>query len=781
MIKGVAMVSGKWIYLAAAALSGILMILELHVCSFIFILLVTLRILLEKDKWLFVMFCVVVVLFIMGALKSEKEKTTIHSAGKVQLYVTFKEVPNIDGNRLRAVVSDLNEEKLILTNTIQSEPEKTMLERQLRAGGSCLVSGELIQPGNNRNEHAFNYQRYLFRQNIHWQFQVNNLSLKECDVSKLSWISKLQNLRAAGINHVEENFPATLIPYANALIFGDRTAFSEDAYRAYQKIGVVHLLAISGLHIGFLVGGIYFIFLRLGLTKETVFWLLVSLLPVYAVVCGANPPVIRAVIMTLILMVSKKWRLPLTTLDAFSISFIVFLFFDPYLIYHAGFQLSYCVSLGLIVSSKYLLGKHVSLIQQMANISVISTLTSLPILAFHFYEFSIISIVANIIFVPFYTAVVLPAMLFLYLLQFFHSALFSLLAGLISKLVFYSEQFAKVAGSLKFSMLLTGKPGAIGMVCMIAGSAFYLLLKERGKSLPYAAMPLFLILLFQVLAVNFSPKGEVIFIDVGQGDSILIKLPYNRGTYLIDTGGQISFPIEDWQKRKNPFHVGEDIVLPLLKSKGISKLDKVILTHSDMDHMGAAQELLEEISIKEIIISKNSWQKPLMSEFITSAKQLGIMIREEKAGTGWENKSGKFHFIFPFGDEYKDNNSSLVLYGVFGGMKWLFTGDVEKEGEGEMIKAYNKFHVNVLKVGHHGSKSSTRTEFLEAVTPEYAIISAGKNNRYGHPHPEVMDALQKKKINIFQTSEEGAVHYIFSKKGGTFKTILQYDKAIQDK
>ena len=211
----------------------------------------------------------------------------------------------------------------------------------------------------------------------------------------------------------------------------------------------------------------------------------------------------------------------------------------------------------------------------------------------------------------------------------------------------------------------------------------------------------------------------------------------------------------------------------------MKKIDKLILTHSDIDHMGAARELLGQVIIDEMIISPNSSEKAMMAELINAAELKGISVQEEKAGDGWENKSGQFQILFPFDDEYKGNDSSLVLFGNFGGLTWMFMGDVETEGEKEIMRMYAKLPANVLKVGHHGSQSSTTEELLSIVQPEYSIISAGRNNRYGHPHPEVLSRLQAFDTIIYRTDEDGAIHYKFTKKGGTFSTQWQYDKAIK--
>ncbi len=771
--------AGKCYHIACAALVGILLSLEYHLLTLILASIVIVRVIQERNKHLLILFCSIMFLFIILGLNSEKDKRSSFSEGNIHDYVTFQESPEIDGNRLRAIVTTSNEEKLMLSHNIQNEKDKYRLEDKLVAGSSCRTNGELVIPLPNSNEHAFNYQRYLYRQNIHWQLEVEAFSIENCSVSGRTIKHVFQNIREKGIKTVAENFPEKVTPYANALIFGERSDFANETYRAYQEIGVVHLLAISGLHIGLLVGILYFCLLRIGMTKETVFWLLCCILPIYTILSGGNPPVIRAVIMSLLLLAKQKWRLPYTTFDAFSISFIVFLFFDPYLIYHVGFQLTYSVSFALIISSQQILRKKTSSFKNMFDISVVSMLASLPILAFHFYEFSLISIVSNIVYVPFYTIVILPLMFFLFILQFIHWPLFVIFSEWTSRLLLYSEQIAKYGSTLKFAMITVGKPDIIMMVLMIIGVFLFLLFNEQGKSYLYSACPLILVFFISFLVHQFPVKGEVIFIDVGQGDSILIKLPYNRGTYLIDTGGTLHFPVADWQERSKSFKVGEDVLLPLLKSKKINKIDKLILTHSDVDHMGAAQELLGRVMIKEILISPNSWEKKMMADLVTEAQSLGISVKQEKAGSSWQNKSGEFHFLYPFDDEYEGNNDSLVLYGVFGGLSWIFTGDLEKEGEEEFIKRYGDLRADVLKVGHHGSNSSTTSDFLALLQPKYSIISAGRNNRYGHPHAEVIAELQASNTSIFQTGEHGAIHYEFTKKGGTFRTQWQYDKAIE--
>ncbi len=766
--------SGKWVFMALAAFSGILLSFELQLLSILVLSITIIRVVYCESFNILSLYFVFVLLFFFA---SEYTKIThvsnYKSPAKLQAVVlTFKEYPQIDGNRLKAVVVSPQKEKLMLLYKIPTENEKDELVRKLRAGTVCTMDGKLVLPEVNRNEHAFNYQQYLKRMNIHWTFEPDSISMVECHPSRTSLTATLQNLRALGVQVIENEFPEKLASYAAALIFGERSLISEEVDQSYKQLGVVHLLAISGLHVGIIVGSVFFLCIWVGMTRETVFWTLLFLLPIYTVLSGGNPPVIRAVIMAILLLSANKWRLKLSTLDIFSLSFMLFLLFDPLLIYHIGFQLSFSVSFALTVSSAYFLQQKNHVILQMLNISLISMLSSLPILSYHFYEFSLISIAANLLFVPFYTLILLPAVFLLFAISLMKLPFFGFVAGILDGVIHVSEKVASVAGSMSYSMFLTGRPSSFGMIFIVGGILIFFVLWEKRIHPLKCALPLLLILTVYSVSQKYSPYGEVVFIDVGQGDSILIKLPYNRGVYMIDTGGQLHFPVAEWQERRKPFKVGKDTLLPFLKSKGISRIDKLILTHSDADHIGAADELIGELKIGEILISPNSWEKPMMADIINHAFKEKVKVKEVKAGYRWENKSGPFYFIYPFDDEYEGNDDSLVLYASFGGLSWLFTGDLEKGGEQEMISAYGHLDIDVLKVGHHGSRGSSSEPFIQMTSPEHAVISAGKSNRYGHPHAEVLEILKAENAQVLRTDESGAIHFRFTSKGGTFKTVL---------
>jgi len=281
----------------------------------------------------------------------------------------------------------------------------------------------------------------------------------------------------------------------------------------------------------------------------------------------------------------------------------------------------------------------------------------------------------------------------------------------------------------------------------------------------------------QYVSPYFRTSGSVTFIDVGQGDAILIRLPYEKGVYLIDTGGTISVKKEAWQKKKHEFSVGYDILLPFLQKEGIRKIDKLIVTHGDTDHMGAAKELLSSITVGEIVFGKKREDAVLEKELKQIAKEKNIRINIVGEGDRWQVDEAIFTVLSPDGGEKGDNDSSIVLWAKLGGVTWLFTGDLEEKGERRIVEQYPELRADILKAGHHGSKTSSSYAFLQLIQPQKAIISAGEHNRYGHPHQQVLARLLELDIEIWRTDKQGAISYVFEGERGTFQSKLTYDEA----
>lgn len=677
-----------------------------------------------------------------------------------KLLVKFAEYPTFDGNKLSASVHTIKGEKLALSYYIQTEKEKEELISRLQPNMFCSVNGTIKTPNEPTNPNAFNYREYLLTQKISYTLLVDTIT--DCREGKQSFYTQLLKYRHNGIHLINDIFSPSVAPFVNALLFGHKEGMEQEAMEAYQQLGLSHLLAISGLHVTVISGFLYFILLRIGMTREMVRYCLLIFLPLYVIISGAAPSVIRAVVMAWIILFLSKWKTAIEPLDALVISFIGFLLINPFIIYHVGFQLSYTVATGLLLSS-FLLEKTVHTIHASFMISLISQLVALPILLNHFYEFSLLSVLLNIIYVPIYSLIVLPLSLITYSLLLIFPPIAQIGVSILNEFLQKLNHLAKWVHQFDLFHVVLGKTPLILilMFYMTIFIALYLLENYWIKKLKLLMIILLIPFTLQILFIKFSPVGEVVFIDVGQGDSILIRLPFNKGTYLIDTGGRVTFASEDWQKRNSNFDPGEHIIVPLLKSKGITKIDKLILTHGDSDHIGSVDHIMEHFKVHSLLTGNTIEKKEMEKKKIEMARRKGIHVIEVSSGMNWRSGKNTFMIVAPEKSAIASNDASIGIYAKIGQKTWLFTGDIEVEGERKIVQKYPSIKVDILKVGHHGSRTSTSEHLLSTIEPTIAVISAGENNRYGHPHREVIHLLHEHRVTVYRTDQHGAVVYQF--------------------
>ncbi|ECX5805836.1 DNA internalization-related competence protein ComEC/Rec2, partial [Listeria monocytogenes] len=552
-----------------------------------------------------------------------------------------------------------------------------------------------------------------------------------------------------------EKISPTISPYCLALISGEKNGFSPEMYEVYQQMGVVHLLAISGLHVNLLIGAIYFLLLKFGITRDRAITCLLVFLPFYVILTGANPPVIRAATMTALLLLSEKYTTKWSSFSAICLSFILFFLLQPYIIREVGFQLSYAVSFGIILSSRQILTRQQNAFTKSLAISFISTIMSSAVMMYHFYSFSWVGIFFNLIYVPIFTMIILPGCLTVFVLSFFSTEIFHFPEAMLTFFIQLVEKLTYIFAKIPHQTIVTGRPNTVILVLTII-TIIIVFSQWQKKKFPLGIFICFCLLCY-LASFNFS--GKVSFIDVGQGDSILIQLPYNQGNYLIDTGGQLPFEKEAWAKKRKPFTIGGSTLSPVLKSKGINSLDKVIITHSDADHMEGLDDLQKNITIKELIFAKGAENKPIMKEALAAmpkVKQTIIL-----AGAKWQIGENSFECLYPDKAGEGGNDDSIVLKAVLDGKIWLFTGDLEANGEKGISEQPIK--ADILKVGHHGSKTSSSKEFIQKVKPTFAVISCGLNNRFGHPHAETINTLETAGVTILRTDVQGEITYTFGK------------------
>lgn len=700
-----------------------------------------------------------------GALFLHQKTNITNFTDKESTFIVYPKATSIqiDGNRLRfdGVLQDgVNEEKIVVQYYMETKAEKNTWLSQPPLS-HLKITGQLEEPAEHSNFHQFNYRQYLIRNQTHWQLKAKNIAPINASHLEKPSFHLVEQIRVKIFQYIDRVFTDKIGGYIKTLFFADNRGFSEETLQQYRAIGIIHLFSISGFHITYLTHLIRSFFLKIGLTHERTNLLLILLLPLYGLLAGFGVSVFRAVSQTTMLLVSKVFDKPLDTMDAWALTLLLALFLNPYIIYHISFQLSYTLSGMFILMGKQKWMDELNRLTYSLLFSVMSGIASLPILSYHFYEVPWVSVFANLFFIPFFTHILFPSLFGLFLLSFVlaQTKPFLFLNEGLGLLISSVEQFLTLLNTYFNFSLVTGRlPDIVLFLLVISLFSFLRKLESKQRPRIFSIVCIFISLFYYQL----SPMGYVTMLDVGQGESILIKEPFGNKVTLIDTGGRVQWSDrEKWEERTEPFSIGADIVVPALKSFGISTIDRLYLTHADADHMGEIESIGKGIRIKEIAGTKTTLQAP---NVLKQIKETGLteFVRIEPVEQTTYPTSDTL-IIHPIKQNDSKNNQSLVLYVKIGEDNWLFTGDIEKEAEEQLIRDYPNLRADYLKVAHHGSQTSSTQAFIELVQPQVALISAGKNNTFGHPNQEVLERLANEDITIYSTDKNGAIMHRYLK------------------
>ncbi|QTM99888.1 DNA internalization-related competence protein ComEC/Rec2 [Sediminibacillus dalangtanensis] len=649
-------------------------------------------------------------------------------------------------------------------NNKEKEEPGGATSEHLRRGADCHIKGRLELPQQASNPGEFSFRDYLKSKGISYQMILPSIDNIQCKGS--SFLHYLDQIRASILNINNSHLSPFSASWLNALLIGDDTQLPEEQLDRFQKWGINHLLAISGLHVGLLMAIIYYITVKTGWwTIENIQSCLIAILPLYAVLAGEAPSVWRASLLAVLLVICKKLNLNLSLTDCLSLIFLGLMIGNSQLIMQTGFQFSYLVTFGLILSKKFF-SKPYSWLYLSLSVSLIAQLTILPIQLDTFYFFQPLSVMINLIVVPYFTVFVMPCLLTLQ----FSVLLITPLADFIDN-VFFSVHHVmlllveKVDQNFDSSWVIGDFPTFMYVPYFLLLIMFMakLTAERRFQALLYG-VALVSLLVALSLAPFLSPHGKVTMLDVGQGDCFVIELPQRKGVVLIDAAGAASAD----------FHAPTDkvykqIIKPYLYYRGITTINGLFLSHGDLDHDGSASYLLRDFEVKKLFTSPyyqfNPQQKAVLLQKNTRIIQLD-------AGQSLTVGGKVFFILSPSRDSGDPNDNSMVIFSEIGGKRWLFTGDIGKNIEKAVINAYPKLDIDVLKIAHHGSKTSTSADILQQVKPKAALVSVGRSNRYGHPHQEVLEKLREAEISVMRTDQHGAVWYSFFGQDGTFYSFL---------
>ncbi|SFA95386.1 MULTISPECIES: DNA internalization-related competence protein ComEC/Rec2 [unclassified Bacillus (in: firmicutes)] len=773
--------NGRLFYFSIAALLGILSSTERWQWYFLLFLLFIFCLYSFKNfsNVFFLLIVAFFSIYLFTANLLDQQRISKFSGHESSFSVRIDDGISFDGDRLKAVAYHIqNKEKIYLSYKMKTKEEKLVLQKTLLIGAICKIEADLKKPTSFNNPNSFQYKIYLERKRIYWIADIKSLEIVPQKPSLAHPLLELRRVRDKEIKMIEENSPPSIAPITAAMIFGERSLIHQDILNAYQKIGVIHLLAISGLHVSLLAAMIYYLGIRVGFMRESMKKFLYIILPIYSVLAGATPSVNRSVLMMICIMFfsKRKFSFKVGAIDGLSFSFLLLTLMDPLVVYDVGFQLSFSVSLGLVLSAPVILKKASDKLALLLTTSYIAQLCSIPFILFFFFKTSILGVVVNLIYIPLFSFVFMPSVFFLYFLRKLFGYMPMSIEKVLSLFISISNKLAIKLSTLQYFEVITGRLGSFLTIVIILLIIFVHVYWERhsfDKKLWVIIFLPWIFVIFLPFASHFHPEGEVTILDVGQGDCIFIRLPNNHGTYLIDTGGVLKFEQEEWRRRSKEFEIGRDVVVKFLNGKGVSTIDKLILTHGDMDHVGGAVGVLNGIKVKEILIPSVKETSETVKEVAKLAKQKQIQIVKVSKGDYWKSGPYSFEILNPKENfDGESNSGSIVILANMGEMNWLFTGDLDSLGEERLMKSYPSLKVDVLKVGHHGSKYSSEDIFIQQIKPQWALISAGKGNRFGHPHREVLDKLQAIGSRVLRTDENGAITYRFSNEGGTFSVYV---------
>lgn len=571
-------------------------------------------------------------------------------------------------------------------------------------GDKITFKGTLSKPKNNTISNTFNYRKYLYNHHVYYLVKIDNIKV----------ISKTRSVKYKVKNFIvkrSEKFKHS--DYFKAFLIGDKSEM--DDYSIFQKNGVSHLFAISGMHLSLLSGIILFLFKK-SRFKEILACIFLIL---FSMITNYSASIYRSLLLFIYIVLNKKLDLRISTVNVLLLVVCTLLIFNPLIIYDMGFLYSVSVSLGLILFNKYMKKNY---FVNMFLTSFIAFLFSLPITLYYNYEINLMQIINNVVIVPLVSIIIYP----LTILTFIFSFLEPILNVLISILKFISTHLIMIN-------IIVPK---VSLIFYFIYYVFLFMFLKTNRNI------FILLIIIYTLCIKAKPLIDfntyVYFLDVGQGDSSLIYSKHK--VILIDTGGNDNIKVSD-------------NTIKFLKSTGKSKINYLVLTHGDYDHMGEAMNLVNNFKVEKVIFNCgefNELEKDLIKVLDKKKIPYYSCIKELNID------DNKLYFLNnkDYGNE---NDNSSVIYTKLNNYKFLFMGDAGVEVEKDLIEKYNLQDIDALKVGHHGSKTSSSKKFIDEIEPKYSIISVGKNNRYGHPNNEVLNNIKDSKI--YRTDLDGSIKF----------------------
>ncbi|KEO85150.1 hypothetical protein EL26_00920 [Tumebacillus flagellatus] len=659
---------------------------------------------------------------------------------------------------VRAVNGQPAREKAVVTSKSPKPPRY----------GDLLEFRTLWQkPQPPRNPGAFDALSYDTNQGIHYSLHAESFHVLGHDDRGVQGRFFLP-LRHRLVRVIQELYPPEQAALVSGILIGFDDGLAPEVESAFRDMGVVHILVVSGANVALLILPLLALLEKFGLSVRRRYALAIVIVVFYGGLTGGGASVVRACTMSTLWCLSRLLSRETDRLTSWALAGGLLLVYDPFLLRDVGFQLTFLLTLAMLVAPvhfEHLLAKIVPAerlpkfayapLQKFLGailLTILCQLISTPLILTINPRYTPLSLLANLYILPL-IAVLLPAAAGSLLLGLLHPALAALPATLVSRGLHLMADPLTYAAQQGWLLRNLQAPTPLWLFLYYSGWLLFILRVPpwnfwRAYTVPAVACLLALGIFWRAFAAH---DLRVTFLDVGQGDSILLEMPHQ--IWLVDGGGIPGFQHSDYDP-------GERVVVPALASKGIDDIDTLVLTHADEDHVRGLAAVLHSFRVHQLLVSDLTADAPFYQSLLQEARRQHIPIHQVRAGELYTPEPNLTIRIFnpprtPYRNTRSDTNSNSVVFTLtYGARNFLFTGDLEGEVEPQLPPLP---HVDVLKVAHHGSGHSSTVPFLEKTTPAHAVLSVGAHNRYGHPASSTLQRLQNSGAAIWRTDISGAI------------------------
>ncbi len=668
--------------------------------------------------------------------------------------------------RLEAEGAVLKVKGKILLSVLKAEDVKSM-----DYGRMISVKGELTIPKGQRNPGGFNYRAYLAGNGVSatvftTQSNItyyNKLGANFMESSGLAIRNKI-------IETINRSLPRQQAGLLNGMLIGYREGLDKKVQSVFSDAGLSHIMAVSGANVVFIILPLLFLLQRARVGRAGSNLIIIGVLVLFVYVTGFEPSVLRAVVMAIVMLLGRIILRDAEVYTSIALAAIGMLIYNPLLLFNIGFQLSFAATLSLVLfytSIKNSLDFKFmpELIADVLAATLAAQIGVLPVSLFHFNQISLIAVLSNLLVVPLTQFVTILGFAMAFIGQF--SLFLSELIGYVNcSLLSFILYITKVTAAVPFAVLKVPTPSWLFIIGYYAVVVFLLWYKPLFKPVVrleyyvYSAAVFLAILMLPLLI----PKGlEMVFLDVGQGDSTFIRTAGGK-TILVDGGGFSS-------RTNTDTTMGDTVVIPFLLDQGVAKLDLVIATHGHDDHVQGLLSVVKSFPVGTLVVPNNPGLEKEFKDLLAEAAKRKIPVRAcEKGDRITMDPNTFFEVLHPKKGYEREGTSlnlgSIVLKLDYKDTEVLLTGDMEEEVEKILLEDGVDLQSDFLKVAHHGSTTSSSEAFIAATKAKGGVISVGKNN-YGHPAGEVIERLEDRSMKVFRTDRDGGI--VLRSKGKNIK------------